>query len=108
MAHGNPGRAPSNKTDTSTRAAVLTLSQEKYLSFNDAHFTEQLAEKEGISLSRETVRAIRREAGIRPKRKRRPKKHHRRRERKPAEGFVVSSAERSDGALGWQSAQVVW
>jgi transposase len=108
MAHGNRGRCPSNKTDTSTRAAVLTLSQEKYLSFNDAHFTEQLAEKEGISLSRETVRAIRREAGIRPKRKRRPKKHHRRRERKPAEGFVVSSAERSDGALGWQSAQVVW
>jgi transposase len=89
MAHGNRGRAPSNKTDTSTRAAVLTLSQEKYLSFNDAHFTEQLAEKEGIRLSRETVRAIRREAGIRPKRKRRPKKHHRRRERKPAEGLMV-------------------
>ena len=89
MAHGNRGRAPSNKTDTSTRAAVLTLSQEKYLSFNDAHFTEQLAEKEGISLSRETVRVIRREAGIRPKRKRRPKKHHGRRERKPAEGLMV-------------------
>jgi hypothetical protein len=40
MAHGNRGRAPSNKTDTSTRALVLTLSQEKYSSFNDAHFTE--------------------------------------------------------------------
>ena len=89
MAHGNRGRAPSNKTDTSTQAAVLTLSQEKYLSFNDAHFTEQLAEKEGIRLSRETVRVIRREAGIRPKRKHRPKKHHRRRERRPAEGLMV-------------------
>ena len=89
MAHGNRGRAPSNKTDTSTRALVLTLSQEKYSSFNDAHFTEQLAEKERISLSRETVRAIRREAGMRPKHKRRPRKHYGRRERKPAEGLMV-------------------
>jgi len=43
MAHGNRGREPSNKTDISTKALVLTLSQEKYSSFNDAHFTEQLA-----------------------------------------------------------------
>jgi transposase len=89
MAHGNRGRPPSNKTDEVTRATVLGLSQEVYSSFNDAHFTELLAEREGIDLSRETVRAMRREAKIRPKRRRRPKKHHRRRERKPAEGLMI-------------------
>jgi transposase len=89
MAHGNRGRPPSNKMDERTRATVLTLSQETYSSFNDAHFTELLAEKEGIVVSRETARAMRREAGIRPKRKRRQKKHHRRRERKPAEGLMA-------------------
>jgi hypothetical protein len=60
-----------------------------YGEFNDQHFTEKLAEEEGIEVSRETVRKIRRAAGMGPKRKRRGKKHRKRRERKAQEGWMV-------------------
>jgi len=53
------------------------------------HFTEMLAEREGVELSRETVRGWRREAGIGPKRSRRAQKHRKRRERMAQEGAMV-------------------
>ena len=68
---------------------VLELSRKVYPEFNDQHFTEKLVEQEGMELSREAVRKIRREAGIGPKRKRRGKKHRKRRERKAQEGLMV-------------------
>ena len=55
----------------------------------DTHFTEKLGEREGIGLSQETVRRIRREAGIWPKRKHRAQRHLKRRERKAQEGLMV-------------------
>jgi transposase len=88
LAHGNRGRAPSNRLTEDLRSRILALSQEKYSGFNDTHFTEQLA-SEGIDVSRELVRRIRREAGIAPKRKRKVKKHHRRRPRKTSEGLMM-------------------
>lgn len=89
LVHGNQKRSPSNKTDEAVRDRVIALSEGKYRSFNDTHFTEMLASEEGITLSRETVRRILRGAGIRPKRRRRVRQHHKRRPRKPAEGMMM-------------------
>ena len=89
LVHGNRGRGPANKVDVDTRQRVLTLSAEHYWGFNDTHFTEMLASREGIELSRETVRSLRREAGIKPKQKRRATRHHNRRPRKLAEGMMM-------------------
>lgn len=88
LVHGNRGRPPSNKLDAAMQQRILALSQEDYKGFNDAHFTEEL-EKLGIVVSRESVRGLRRDAGIAPKRKRRPRKHHRRRSRKTSEGLMI-------------------
>jgi transposase len=88
LAHGNRGKEPSNRLAYDLRSRILTLSQEKYSGFNDSHFTEQLA-GEGIGISRETVRRIRRGAGIAPKRKRKARKHHKRRPRKTSEGLMM-------------------
>lgn len=88
LVHGNRGRPPSNKLDAAVQQRILALSQEDYKGFNDAHFTEEL-EKLGIVVSRESVRGLRRDAGIAPKRKRRSRKHHRRRSRKTSEGLMI-------------------
>jgi transposase len=88
LVHGNRGRSPSNKLDAAVQQRILALSQEDYAVFNDTHFTEEL-EKLGVVVSRESVRALRRDAGIAPKRKRRSRKHHKRRSRKTSEGLMV-------------------
>ncbi|MHB0913791.1 MAG: ISNCY family transposase [Armatimonadota bacterium] len=88
LAHGNRGRRPPNRLPDNLHNRILSLSHEKYALFNDTHFTEQLA-SEGIRVSRETIRRIRREAGIVPKRKRKVKKHHKRRPRKTSEGVMM-------------------
>jgi transposase len=89
LLHGNQGRTPSNKTSDDLRAKVLALSEERYCQFNDTHFTQMLGEREDIALSRETVRKIRREEGVKPKSRRRAKKHHKRRPRKVSEGLMM-------------------
>lgn len=89
LVHGNVGRSPVNKIDGDLRTRALELSSEKYAGFNDRHFTEMLKEAEGMELGRETVRLLRRGAGIAPKRKRRSKKRHSRRPRKSAEGLML-------------------
>ncbi len=89
LAHGNRGRPPANKTDEETRARIIALSEGVYSKLNDTHFAEMLTEREQISVSRETVRSILRSEGIRPKRKRKARKHHRRRPRKECEGLMM-------------------
>jgi transposase len=85
IAHQTRGKVPPNKTNPQTIQTVLELAQDKYRQFNDTHFTQMLRQNEAIVLSRETVRKIRRAAGIKPKNKRRPKRHHQR--RPPKENF---------------------
>jgi len=46
---------------------IVELSSQRYRAFNDRHFWEELLEQEGMVIGRETVRKIRREAGILPK-----------------------------------------
>jgi transposase len=87
--HGNTGRAPWNRTADPIRQKVLELSKQLYGDFNDMHFMEKLCEDQQIDLSRETVRKLRRRAGIEPKRRRRAPGHRKRRERKAQEGAMV-------------------
>jgi transposase len=89
LAHGNRGRSPTNRIGAEVRAKVLALSREKYADFNDTHFAEMLAEREGIEVSRDWVRRVRRETGIGPKRRRRSQRHHRRRPRKEQAGAMM-------------------
>lgn len=89
LIHGNRGRASPRALESGQKALILELSRTRYKLFNDSHFTEKLNEEERIKVSRETVRQIRRAAGIEPKRRRRPKKHYKRRPRKAQEGVMV-------------------
>ena len=87
--HGNRGRIPSNVLDADTKKLILEFSAGEYADFNDTHFVEMLQEKEGILISRESVRKIRRANGQEAKRKRRAVKHRSRRPRKPCAGMLV-------------------
>jgi transposase len=89
LVHGNQGRKPANALGESQREKILELSRTQYPLFNDTHFWQQLATAEGIRVSRETVRQIRRNNGIAPKRRRRRAQHRARRLRKPQEGMMV-------------------
>src|SRR3990172_9206677 len=89
LAHGNRRRKPQHALDEGVKEQVLALANSTYAGCNTQHFTELLAERESISLSRSTVRRILLKAGMRSPRKRRPPKHCSRRERYPQEGMLL-------------------
>ena len=89
LAHGNRGRSPHNATSPGEAAAVVELATERYEGANHTHLTELLSEREGIDLSRPTVRRILTRAGISSPRHRRPPKHRVRRQRMPQPGMLV-------------------
>jgi transposase len=89
LIHGNTGRPSHHRLSEVLRQRVVRLSKEVYPDFNDTHFTEKLGEEEGVVLSREMVRRIRRGARMGPKRRRRAKRHRKRRERMAQEGWMV-------------------
>ena len=89
LAHGNRGRPVRHALSGELRRKVLELSGSRYKDFNDVHFVEKLREKEGIQISRESVRLLRRGAGQKPKRRRRPPKHFSRRQRKGQAGMMI-------------------
>jgi len=89
LAHGNRGHIPSNAVDAETRQAVSTLATGRYRGFNQVHLTEQVGEREGIVLSRSSVRRILGAAGIGSPRRRRAPKHRGRRERYARAGMLV-------------------
>lgn len=101
LAHGNRGRPAHNAIETAIATRVVELARDKYRGFNHQHLTEMLAEQEGISLSRPTVRRILLAAGVRSPRRRRPPKHRRRRDRYPKEGMLLQlDASRHDWLEG--------
>lgn len=63
LAHGNRGREPANKLDVAVAADIVRLARGEYHDYNDCHFAEELAEHHEISLSRATVRRVRRAHG---------------------------------------------
>ena len=101
LAHGNRGRKPYNALEGVVRRQVVELAQSTYAGCNTQHLSELLAEREGIVLSRSSVRRILLEVGIRSPRKRRPPKHRSRRERYPREGILLQiDASRDDWLEG--------
>lgn len=89
LMHGNRGRRAVNKLEEAVEAAILGLARGEYVDYNDSHFTEELAERHGIVVSRPTVRRIRRQHGLASPRKRRAPRHRRRRQRYPQRGMLL-------------------
>ena len=67
-------------------AAVVRLASAQYAGTNHTHLTELLREREGIDLSRPTVRRILVKAGIGSPRRRRSQQHRVRRQPPPLAG----------------------
>ena len=81
MAHGNGGRKPPTTTARAVQERVRELAKGVYAGLNHTHLTEMLAEREGIGLSRSTMRRILLAGGgIRSPRRRRDPKHRSRRQ----------------------------
>jgi transposase len=89
LAHGNRGRASPRRVPSDIREKVIKLAKKPYYDYNDQHFTEELAERHDIVLSRSTVRRIRQGAGLSSPRKRRAPKHRSRRPRYPQQGMLL-------------------
>jgi hypothetical protein len=89
VVHGNSGRAPKHKKPDLIRDRVVALRLEKYVGFNDQHFTEKLIEVEQLEVSRSSVRRWLRAAGIGATRGRRVSPHRRRRDRRPQAGQMI-------------------
>jgi transposase len=89
LAHGNRGRVSARRFPDPIRARVVTLARTSYAGINDHQLTELLQERNGLRLSRPTVRRILRAAGIGSPRTRRPPRHRRRRDRMPQAGLLV-------------------
>jgi len=89
IAHGNRNKPPPNLTAPEIRAQIIELARGRYLGFNHTYFTELLAERECISLSRSTVRRLLVSAGISSPRHRHPPCHRCRRERMPQQGMLI-------------------
>jgi transposase len=89
LVHRLRGRPSARTVDVEVRDRVLELIQTTYREFNDCHCTEKLREVEGLEVSRDTVRRLRRGLGLPPKRRRRPRQHRVRRPRRPAMGSLV-------------------
>ena len=88
LIHGNRGQPSTRRIDEPTRRRVVELFRTKYQDCNVQHFTELLAEREGLPLSVETVRRILKAAGLIAQKNRRTV-HRARRERMPAEGMLL-------------------
>src|SRR6059058_1079108 len=90
LQHGNAGQVPANQLRAAVRNRILRLRRTKYRDFNDAHFTEKLAEEQPpLRVSVRTVRRVLRTGGVPAVRRRRPPKHRRRRDRKAQAGLML-------------------
>ncbi len=83
LVHGNRGRPPVNRIPDRLRARIVRLATTLYAGLNDHHLHDLLSEREGLALSRPSLRRILRAAGRLSPRRRRPPRHRRRRERMP-------------------------
>ena len=64
LAHKNRGRIPPNATPKNIQQQVVALAVDRYERINHTHLSELLAEREGLMLSRPTVRRILVRAGL--------------------------------------------
>ncbi len=89
LPHGNRGRRPGNATPETTAAMVVDLARDRYPDANHTHLVQLLEEREGLRITRQTLRRILVAAGLTSPRRRRPPRHRVRRERMPREGMLV-------------------
>lgn len=88
LAHGNRGRPSAQRIDERIRQKVVALLQHPEVCVNDCHIRDLLALEE-LVVSADTVRRLRRRLGLPAKQRRRPTRHHRRREREAQAGAMV-------------------
>lgn len=88
VVHGNRGRSPSHRIDETTRQRIITLAQTTYAGANYQHLRDLLAEREGIVVSRASVRRILQPLRPAEPGRQRPQ-HRRRRKRYAQEGMLV-------------------
>ena len=79
LVHASRGRPSHRRLPDAVREQIVALARTTYAGFNDHHLCEKLVEREGFSLSRETLRRLLRKQGLGPPRKRRAPAHRQRR-----------------------------
>lgn len=89
LAHGNRGRTPANAITPDFYQQVVTLARERYSGVNHSHLAELLEEREGITISRSTLRRLLTRAGLPSPRRGRSPRHRYRRQRMPQEGILL-------------------
>lgn len=89
LVHGNRGRRSPRRRSEEERQQIVDLINARYAGLNDCHLTEKLTEVEGLTICREALRQLRREAGAPSARHRRPPQHRKRRQREAHEGALV-------------------
>ena len=70
--HGNCGQSKPWALDPALRRRIVELARGKYAGFNDSHLQQKFVENEGITVSRESVRRLLRQAKRPSPQKRRP------------------------------------
>lgn len=83
------GRVSPRRLEASKRARIEDLLRTKYPDFGATLAAEKLGEREGIEVSRETVRRIQLELGLARARRRRSARVHGPRERRPRFGELI-------------------
>jgi transposase len=89
LAHASRGRPSHRRLPNSVREKIVRLARSTYAGFNDHHLCEKLVEREGFSLSRETLRRLLRKQGLGSPKKRRAPAHRQRRVRSARLGELV-------------------
>jgi transposase len=89
LAHGNRGRKPAHTLSEEVREQVVALASTTYQGCNQAHLRDLLQEREGVQLSRSSLRRILQQAGVRSPRPHKRRVHRQRRERYGQEGMLV-------------------
>lgn len=104
IVHGNRGRRPKLAISNETKETILSLYQSSYYGFNVTHFGEFLKEVHGIEVSRETLRKLLLNSGLRAKSKS-PPRHRSRRVRMPRSGLLVQM---DSSEHPWMGGRSMW
>jgi transposase len=91
LIHGNRGKPSPRKVDEGIRKIIVELIKAQYRDYNDCHLQETMEEEHHISISRSTLRNIRRSEGLSSPRQRRAPKHRQRRPRKAQFGAMLQT-----------------
>src|SRR3990170_1410342 len=102
IVHGNRGKPPKTTIGKETKETILNLYLNTYNGFNVSHFGEFLKEAHGIDVSRETLRNLLLNSGLRCKAKSQPK-HRSRRTIMPKSGLLIQMDSSEHQWLGGDS-----